>query len=341
MNGVVSQLQDFSIHDGDGIRTTIFLSGCPLRCNWCANPETWVSRPVIASHASRCIDCDRCLEACPVEDVWSGTGTSCDAQSGTGTSCNVWLGTGTSCEPRLGTGPDRKGALAITPPHHADPARCTLCGKCVEVCPTGAKTMMGSVMSVSEVVDKVMRNNIFFQASGGGVTFSGGEATLQTDFFNALVREFYDLGIHLALETCGFFEWDEVAESLTLMDHIFYDLKLMAGQQHKEMTGQDNEKILENFRRLATLGVDVVVRIPIIPGVNGDEANIEATARFVSEVFPRAAIELLPYHPYGNYKYQALNLKERSIEYVTPDNVKMESLEALIQRCGVKVVRYK
>ena len=331
MKGVVSQLQDFSIHDGDGIRTTIFLSGCPLRCKWCANPETWGSRPVTASHASRCTDCGRCLAACSVETFWSGTGTYHDAQ----------LGTGTSCEARLGTGPDCKGALAATPPHHADPAKCTLCGKCVEVCPSGAKTMMGSVMSVSEVVDKVMRNNIFFQASGGGVTFSGGEATLQTEFFNALARQFYDLGVHLALETCGFFVWDEVVESLTLMDHIFYDLKLMDAKRHKEMTGQDNEKILENFRRLATLGVDVVVRIPIITGVNDDEANIEATARFVSEVFPRAAIEFLPYHPYGNYKYEALNMMERLYKYETPDEARMEALKALVERCGVRVVSYK
>lgn len=326
MTGVVSQLQDFSIHDGDGIRTTIFLSGCPLRCKWCANPETWGRRPVIASHASRCIDCGRCLQVCPVKD---------------GLQTERWLGTGTSCESWSGTGPACKGALGAAPPHHVDPSRCTLCGKCVEVCPSGAKTLMGSELSVSEVVEKVMRNNIFFQASGGGVTFSGGEATLQTDFFNALVREFYDLGVHLALETCGFFEWVEVAESLTLMDHIFYDLKLMDSQRHLEMTGQDNEKILENFRRLAALGVDVVVRIPVIAGVNDDVANIEATALFVREVCPRAAIELLPYHPYGNYKYEALNMLERLHVYETPDEARMEALEALVERCGVRVVRYK
>ncbi|SCZ77961.1 glycyl-radical enzyme activating protein [Acidaminobacter hydrogenoformans] len=321
MTGVVSQLQDFSIHDGDGIRTTIFLSGCPLRCKWCANPETWGRSPVIASHASRCIDCGRCLEACPVEAVWSGTGTSCE----------VWSGTGPAC----------KGALGTAPPHHVDPSRCTLCGKCVEVCPSGAKAMMGSEMPVSEVVEKVMRNNIFFQASGGGVTFSGGEATLQTDFFNALARELYDLDVHLALETCGFFEWDGVAESLTLMDHIFFDLKLMDGQRHLEMTGRDNEKILENFRRLATLGVDVVVRIPVVPGVNDDEVNIEATALFVNETCPRATIELLPYHPYGNYKYEALNMMERLYKYEIPDEARMEALKELVERCGVRVVSYK
>lgn len=300
MTGVVSQIQDFSVHDGDGIRTTIFLSGCPLRCQWCSNPETWGVKPVVASHASRCTDCGRCLQVCPVE-----------------------------------------GALGLGVPHHVNPAQCTLCGRCAEVCPSAAKTMMGREMSVSEVVGKVMRNNIFFQASGGGVTFSGGEATFQTEFFNKLVREFYDLGIHLALETSGFFEWDEVAESLALMDHIFYDLKLMDSARHLELTGQDNSLILENFRRLASLGVEVVVRIPVISGVNEDEANIEATALFVSEVFPRAAIELLPYHAYGSYKYEALNLGSRLYAFETPDEGRMEALKALVESCGVKVVSYK
>jgi len=300
MTGVVSQIQDFSVHDGDGIRTTIFLSGCPLRCRWCSNPETWGIKPVVASHASRCTDCGRCLQVCPAE-----------------------------------------GALDLVMPHHVNPAQCTLCGKCVAVCPSAAKTRMGGEMSVSEVVGKVMRNNIFFQASGGGVTFSGGEATFQADYFNRLVREFYDLGVHLALETSGFFEWDEAAESLMLMDHIFYDLKLMDSEKHLEMTGQDNGRILENFRRLASLGVDVVVRIPVISGVNEDEANIEATALFVSEVLPRAAVELLPYHAYGNYKYEALNLGARLYVYETPSEARMEALRALVEKCGVKVVSYK
>jgi len=300
MTGFVSQIQDFSVHDGDGIRTTIFLSGCPLRCRWCSNPETWGVKPVVASHASRCTDCGRCLQVCPAE-----------------------------------------GALALDPPHYVNPANCTLCGKCVEVCPSAAKTRMGGEMSVSEVVAKVMRNNIFFQTSGGGVTFSGGEATFQADFFNALVRAFYDLGVHLALETSGFFEWEEVAESLALMDHIFFDLKVMDGSKHRVWTGQDNERILDNFRRLATLGVEVVVRIPIISGVNDNEANIEAAALFVNEVFPRASLELLPYHAYGNYKYEALNLGSQLCVFEAPGDARMEALKALVERCGVRVVSYK
>ena len=292
--GVVSQIQALSIHDGDGIRTTVFLSGCPLRCRWCSNPETWRCQPVIASHGTRCTDCGRCLAVCPVDD-----------------------------------------ALDPAAPHGVRMDQCSLCGGCVDVCPSAAKSWMGSEMTVSEVVEAVMRSNIFFQTSGGGVTFSGGEATFQTAFFNDLVAAFYDLGIHLALETCGHFEWDAVVESLTRMDLIFFDLKVMDGDRHWALTGVDNGRLLENFRRLSTLGVQVVVRMPVVPGLNADEASVAAVAQFVSEVFPRASMELLPYHGYGRYKYDALGITEEAGDFPVPDAGLMARLKAVVESWGV------
>lgn len=199
---------------------------------------------------------------------------------------------------------------------------------------------MGSEMSVEDVVDRVMRHKIFFQASGGGVTFSGGEATYQTEFFNALVDAFYDLGIHMTLETSGYFNWDAVAESLSRMDLIFADIKHMDPQMHLKATGQDNRLILENLRKLGALGVDVIVRIPVIPDVNDTDENLRLTALFVREALPGALIELLPYHGYGAYKFEALDLLDQSDTYETPAEDALLRMKQIITDCGVGIAEY-
>lgn len=251
VNGYISQIQRFSVNDGDGIRTTIFLSSCPLRCQWCSNPETW-------------------------KRVWKH-----DVQ------------------------------------HNS------------------------KVMTIEEVMNEVMKDSLFYRQSGGGITLSGGEATNQPVFLNALVDAIEYYGIHLALETSGQFEWTKVKDSLEKVDLIFWDLKHMNSEKHKAYCGIGNETILENARRLGTLKNDVVIRIPVIHDLNDDDENILSTALFVKTYLPDARIELLPYHNYGIYKYDLLGLSHLKHAFETPSNAHINHLEAIIRGAGIGIADYK
>lgn len=240
--GYVSQIQSFSVNDGNGIRTTIFLSGCPLRCKWCANPETWI---------------------------------------------------------------------------------------------------MGKRMSVGEILKQVKRDMIFFRESGGGVTFSGGEPTFQQDFLRTLVNAHMDMGIDMAIETSGFFVWEEVKGILEKLDQIFVDIKHMDTKKHKSLTGVDNELILENIKKMGSLNQDVVVRIPLIKGINDDRENIADTAAFVMQYVPEGKIEVLPYHDLGVHKYDALGLNRYKNRFDTPAKQEIDAVKQAIAGMGVAVTDYK
>jgi pyruvate formate lyase activating enzyme len=292
-------MQSFSVNDGEGIRTVIFLPGCPLRCRWCANPEAWTASPKLAVSHAKCIGCGACEAACPA---------------------------------------------SLFPPRLESPAAsgCSVCGACVKVCPAGALKILIQEMSVAEAARRVERDALFFRYSGGGVTFSGGEPTAQAGFLRALAREFDSRGFDMALETCGFFVWDEVEDVLALMSHVFYDLKHMDAAVHRELTGAPNELILENCRRLSRLGIPITVRIPVIKAVNDTKENLEAVCRFMTENLPGASIELLPYHDFGREKYRAVGLaNQRHDGYVRPEAHEMEAAEDLFRRRGTTVVRYR
>lgn len=295
------QVQPFSVNDGEGIRTNIFMAGCPLRCRWCSNPEGFERKELIGWYKRRCIGCGACAAVCP-------QGIGIDMESG---------------------GFDR----------------CVACGACVAVCPEEARTRMVTIMAADDVIREIHKHRLFYSYSGGGVTFSGGEATSQPELLDYLSRELYDSGYSIDLETCGYFDFEKVRPSLERMDLIFMDLKHFDPEMHTKYTGVSNELILENIARLGTLcnngKTEVVIRIPVIGGINNSEENISASAAYVHKVLPSAKMELLPYHSLGRIKYEAIGLPFDQAEFYTPDKDEMKKLRGIAEAQGVETVEYK
>ena len=294
--GYVMNLQPFSVNDGDGIRTTVFLAGCPLHCAWCANPEGCTQDRKVGWHVRKCIGCGECAKVCPQ-------------------SIGIDL--------------------------NAEREKCIACGKCADVCPQKARVRMVQEMDADEVLKQIQTHRLFYSYSGGGITFSGGEACLQPEFLNYLTEKIYDMGYSMAIETCGVFDFEAVRPSLSRMDLIFMDLKHMDSAAHKRWTGAGNERILENMAKLAQLPAEAVIRIPCIGGVNADEDNIRRSAAFVHRTLPKARMELLPYHEFGKIKYEALGIPYEHPDFLRPSKEEMEHLRNIVREEGVEVADFR
>lgn len=298
------QLQPFSVNDGDGIRTTIFIAGCPLRCRWCANPEGLKAQEIVGWYKRKCIGCGACTGACP-----EGIGIALNAER----------------------------------------ERCISCGRCVDVCPADARSRMVTLMDADDILRQIQRHRLFYSYSGGGITFSGGEATSQPEFLDYLTEHIYDMGYSMDIETCGLFDWDRISPALARMDLIFMDLKLMDADKHLLYTGVSNERILQNIANLALLrdmaedgkGPEIVIRIPVIGGINDDDENIKSSAAYVHEHLPQTRMELLPYHRYGAIKYEALGLPYDHPEFSTPGKEEMERLRDLVRAEGMEIADFR
>ncbi len=265
LNGIVFNIQKFSIHDGPGVRTTVFLKGCPLRCKWCANPESQLTKPQILYHSKDCAHCGTCVASCPEQAVSMDGG----------------------------------GRI------HIDFAKCRGCLTCVHGCPRRVLTCEGEVKTVDEVVEVCMQDVDFYEESGGGVTLSGGEALMQPDFAEALLKELKARGIHTAMETTGFAP-PEVFDAVTASaDLLLFDMKHWNAEKHREGAGVDNTLILENMRRAIAGGKAVLPRLPVIPGFND---SLEDAAGFVRRLREVGAgrVQLLPFHQFGENKYALL-----------------------------------
>ncbi len=252
-----------SFVDGWGIRTTIFLKGCPLRCRWCCNPESQNTQPELAVIPEDCTQCGLCRDFC--------------------------------------------GALKLTDAGPVvDRAKCVGCGKCAERCVTNALSMYGKPYTVDEAFETLVRDRDYFERSGGGVTIGGGEATLNADFTYALLKKLQGAGIHVAIDTCGYMTSEKSLRILEEADLILFDLKGMESEAHRRNTGADNAPIHETLLRLGALGKDIIIRLPLIPGANDDEATVRAEAALIAKAGSVKRIDVIPYHDFGRVKYERL-----------------------------------
>lgn len=292
---VVFNVQSYSIHDGPGIRTVVFLKGCPLRCRWCSNPESQRPNPEIGVIESRCIRCGRCIEACPSRAIV------------------------TDGEGRIITKRDA----------------CASCGTCEGVCPQGARHLYGSVTTVGELMQTVMRDTPFFMRSGGGVTLSGGEPTLQFEGCLQILEACKEKYIHTAIETCGYIvDRSRLMKLANLVDLFLFDVKCIDKERHRALTGVSNEVILANARALASARKNIIVRVPIIPGFNDNTAEMERVAAFAAELWGVTEVDLLPFHQLGRSKYQALD-ETYQMDDVTPiDPGRIADFKAIFESSG-------
>jgi pyruvate formate lyase activating enzyme len=292
--GLVTNIQRYALQDGPGIRTTVFLKGCPLACAWCHNPENISRQPQVMVVETRCLRCGECLAACPQPSA---------------------------------------AVLAPDPVTLRAPAGCTHCGACVDACPTGARTLLGQEWTVEEVMNAVVRDRLFYESSGGGLTVSGGEPLLQFDFLQALLAAAKAEEIHTALDTCGFAPEGRLLELLPLVDLFLYDLKAINEEQHLRLTGVSNRLILDNLRRLADLQAQLWLRIPIVPGVNDDPAELELLAQFAASLGRVRQVNLLPYHTTGIGKVHRLH-QVYALDHVVPP-----SPERMLELAGIFIAQ--
>ncbi len=294
--GLVFSIQRYSIHDGPGIRTTVFLKGCPMTCKWCSNPESINPFPELMVRDARCNGCGKCLEVC-VPDAISLDKTSV----------------------------------------RVDRSRCDLCLKCVEVCLPGAIEITGKYMSVTEVADECVRDELFYRNSGGGVTLSGGEPLYQPEFAISLLKECRERGLSTAIDTSGYASWEVLDRVLQYTDIVLYDIKHINSEMHRKGTGVRNDLILKNFERIAgTRRARIWVRIPIIPDFNDSEQFIDKLAEFIMGM-PIEKISLLGYHEWGKPKYGALGIKYPLDGCVPPSQERLQILSGIMQSKGLKV----
>lgn len=271
----IFDIQRWSLHDGPGIRTVVFLKGCPLRCLWCCNPESKERFTEVAYFRDKCIGCSRCIAECP-------NGAVKDTGSGYMTDYSICL---------------KECYKNEQPPY-----------KCTKKCYAQARKSIGAYMSVDDTLKEVLKDSLIYKQSGGGVTVSGGEPMLQFEFVLEFLKRCKENNLKTAMETCGFAEWEKYQKVLEYLDFIFLDIKCFDNEKHIELTGQSNTLILENARRLASSmrrkNARIIVRIPVVPGLTDSEDNIGSIADFVStELEGVNTIELMPYHRLGRGKY--------------------------------------
>jgi pyruvate formate lyase activating enzyme len=296
-SGLVFNIQRYSLHDGPGIRTTVFLKGCPMQCAWCHNPEGIAREPEILRNASRCIDCGECREVCPEKRATPLTD-------------ETWK------EDEL--------------------PRCIRCGACVEPCPTDARRLVGRSMTVAEVLRAIQRDRPFHEDSGGGATFSGGEPLMQPAFLLDLLAACRAQEINTAVDTSGYASREDLLAAARLADLFLYDIKTLDDSLHQRYTGVSNRLILENLQALGQVHGRIWIRVPLIANVNDDLASQVAIVRLAASIPGVRQVNLLAYHATGVAKYARLGKPHAGCDFVPPGE-SMHRAIAELQDFGVPV----
>jgi pyruvate formate lyase activating enzyme len=264
----IFEIERYATEDGPGIRSVVFFKGCNLRCQWCQNPESQSLRPQIMYYRNLCAACGRCVQACP------------------------------------------RGAIREIAPlgYITDHQKCTVCGACVDACFSAARKIVGRRLSLDAIMEELRRDRLYYEQSGGGVTFSGGEPLLQPKAAAELARRCRSEGIHTALETAGHVPWRDIEDLLPWLDLMYFDLKHIDSEAHRRHTGVPLELILENLRRVSECDENLIVRIPVVPGVNATQQTMSRMFAFLAEKTQARCVELLPFHRLGLSKYEGLGL---------------------------------
>lgn len=296
VTGTIFGVQHFSIHDGPGIRSTVFLKGCQLRCLWCHNPESVIRRPILSFTSDKCLGCGNCFKVC------------------------------------------RKNVHKIIDGKHLiDRDECIGCGSCQKECHGKALELVGREAAVKEVIEDVLRDKMYYETSNGGITLSGGEPLLQIDFVKAILEMAKRSGLHCAVETSGFCNYNLIESILPMVDLFLFDYKESNPEKHKEFTGVDNKLILENLRRLHDTGARILLRCPIIPGLNAREDHFSSIAGLTNELGNLEGAEILPYHSLGVSKADRMGLRVKP-EFEQPDAKTVDQWKGLVRQYGGRII---
>lgn len=294
MKALITDIQRFSLSDGDGIRTTVFFKGCNMHCAWCHNPETLSMHRELMFYETRCIGCGKCFTACP-----------------------------------NGAHVVRDGA------HVIDREKCVSCGACADVCYAQALTMCGRELSVEDVMREIRQDMKYYEASGGGVTLSGGEVLLHREFVMALIAACHAEGIKVAIESNISFPFDTVSEVLGAVDLIMCDMKIFDNEAHKKYTGVTNKHVLENMKAIDSLGVPFIVRTPLIPDTTDSAQNIGAIADYIKDMKNLRRYEILNFNPLGAQKYKGLDKTDAYAGSMPFGDEKLSEISRLLESKGI------
>lgn len=300
-NPMIVNIQKYSVHDGDGIRTTVFFKGCMLNCWWCHNPESQKYTPELMFGREKCSGCGYCAHNCPHGAI---------AISAEG--------------------------VAVT-----DTAACELCGTCLDYCTENNREIAGKTYTVAELMKIINQDACFYEESGGGVTLSGGEVMTQDmDFLEELCRRLKEKDYNIAIDTCGYAPTKNYERLLPYVDTFLYDIKTLDDEVHQKYMGQSNRLILSNLEFLADHRANINIRIPVVEPVNSDETTMQAIIAYLKERIGTGKVNLLPYHNTGSSKYEKLGREYPARELRVPDGAHMERLKAMFEAqgfCNVKI----
>lgn len=292
MRAVIFDIKRFAVHDGDGIRTTVFFKGCPMRCLWCHNPEGLSTEKELAFTAHKCVSCGRCAAVCDAHTMENGV-------------------------------------------HIFHRERCRACGKCAAVCPADALRVYGETVDEHTLLNRLLEDRDFYDASGGGITLSGGECLLQADFCACLLRLCKEAGLRTAVDTCGCVPWESIEKVLPYTDRFLYDIKAIDDALHRRLTGVSNRLITENLKRLDGRGAEIEIRIPFVPHENDGE--IERIGAFLRRFSHIVGVRVLPYHNLAATKYRALGLADTLPPLLPSEKVLSQAVRTL-ESFGLKML---